>query len=138
RFLRTYLNGFEQPVVMRIAKFQIVGNLWRTFQESLFQGGLYEIPEQDNSNLTVGVVNIEENDQGNETQSPYVLPPGIERDRDNTSTVERQLNEQSLRLCVDNLQARDARAVFKNGSQDLVEYGRLKMFLHAESQDAQN
>ena len=138
RFLRTYLTDFEQPVVLRMAKFQMVGSQWRTFQESLFQRGLSEIPEPDNSNLTVGVVNIEENGQGNETQSPYVLPPGIERDRDNTSTVERQLNEQSLRLCVDNLQARDARAVFKNVSQDLVQYGRLKMFLHAESQDAQN
>lgn len=136
RFMRTYLTDFQQPVVLRMAKFQMVGSQWRTFQESLYERGLAEIPEPDNSNLTVGVVNIEENGQGTETQSPYVLPPGIERDRDNTSTVERQLNEQSLRLCVENLQARDARAVFKNVSQDLVQYGRLKMFLHAESQDA--
>lgn len=136
RFMRTYLTDFEQPVVLRMAKFQMVGSQWRTFQESLFERGFAEIPEPDNSNLTVGVVNIEENGQGTETQSPYVLPPGIERDRDNTSTVERQLNEQSLRMCVENLQARDARAVFKNVSQDLVQYGRLKMFLHAESQDA--
>src|SRR5690606_17157036 len=125
-----------QPVVLRMAKFQFVGSQWRAFQESLFQRGFAEVPEPDNSNLTVGVVNIEENGQGSETQSPYVLPPGIERDRDNTSTVERQLNEQSLRLCVENLQARDARAVFKNVNQDLVQYGRLKMFLHAESQEA--
>lgn len=138
RFMRTYLTDFEQPVVLRMAKFQLVGSQWRTFQESLFQRGFSEVPEPDNSNLTVGVVNIEENGQGSENQSPYVLPPGIERDRDNTSTVERQLNEQSLRLCVDNLQRRDARAVFKNVNQDLVQYGRIKMFLHAESQDAQD
>lgn len=136
RFIRTYLTDFQQPVVLRMAKFQFVGSQWRAFQESLFQRGFAEVPEPDNSNLTVGVVNIEENGQGSETQSPYVLPPGIERDRDNTSTVERQLNEQSLRLCVENLQARDARAVFKNVNQDLVQYGRLKMFLHAESQEA--
>lgn len=138
RFIRTYLTEFEQPVVLRMAQFQLVGSQWRTFQESLFQRGFAEVPEPDNSNLTVGVVNIEENGQGSETQSPYVLPPGIERDRDNTSTVERQLNEQSLRLCVENLQNRDARAVFKNVNQDLVQYGRLKMFLHAESQEAQD
>lgn len=138
RFIRTYLTDFRQPVVLRMAQFRMVGSQWRIFQESLFEKGFSEIPEPDNSNLTVGVVNIEENGQGSETQSPYVLPPGINRDRDNTSTVERQLNEQSLRLCVDNLQSRDSRAVFKNVNQDLVQYGRLKMFLHADSQDAQD
>ena len=138
RFMRTYLTDFQQPVVLRMAQFRLVGSQWRVFQESLFEKGFSEIPEPDNSNLTVGVVNIEENGQGSETQSPYVLPPGINRDRDNTSTVERQLNEQSLRLCVDNLQSRDSRAVYKNVSQDLVQYGRLKMFLHADSQDAQD
>nr|WP_228527553.1 cell surface protein SprA [Pararhodonellum marinum] len=136
RFMRTYLTDFEQPVVLRMAKFQLVGSQWRVFLESLYERGFFEIPEPDNSNFTVGVVNIEENGQGSSTQSPYVLPPGIERDRDNTSTVERRLNEQSIRLCVDNLEARDARAVFRNTSQDLVQFGRLKMFLHADSQDA--
>ena len=136
RFIRTYLTDFEQPVVLRMAKFQMVGSQWRTFQESLYERGLFEVPEPDVSNLTVGVVNIEENSQGGTDQSPYVLPPGIIRDRDNTSTVERRLNEQSLRLCIDNLQSRDARAVFKNANLDLVQYGRLKMFLHADSEDA--
>lgn len=136
RFMRTYLTDFQQPVVLRMGHFRLVGSQWRIFQESLFEKGFSEIPEPDNSNLTVGVVNIEENGQGGENQSPYVLPPGIFRDRDNTSTIERQLNEQSLRLCVENLQSRDSRAVFKNASQDLVQYGRLKMFLHADSQDA--
>ncbi|MDN3668071.1 cell surface protein SprA [Echinicola jeungdonensis] len=138
RFIRTYLTDFQQPVVLRMAKFQLVGSQWRTFEESLYERDFTEIPEPDNSNLTVGVVNIEENGQGSTEQSPYVLPPGFTRDRDNTSTVERQLNEQSLRLCIDNLQHRDARAVFKNVNLDLVQYGRLKMFLHADSQDAED
>jgi cell surface protein SprA len=138
RFMRTYLTDFQQPVVLRMGHFRLVGSQWRIFQESLFEKGFSEIPEPDNSNFTVGVVNIEENGQGGEDQSPYVLPPGIFRDRDNTSTIERQLNEQSLRLCVENLQSRDSRAVFKNVSQDLVQYGRLKMFLHADSRDAVN
>ncbi len=136
RFIRTYLTDFEQPVVLRMAQFRMVGSQWRTFRESLYERGLFEVPEPDVSNMTVGVVNIEENGQGNSMQSPYVLPPGINRDRDNTSTVERQLNEQSLSLCIDNLQSRDARAVFKNSNLDLVQYGRLKMFFHADSEDA--
>ncbi|RZS96157.1 cell surface protein SprA [Cecembia calidifontis] len=139
RFMRTYLTDFEQPVVLRMANFRLVASQWRVFQESLFERGFFEIPEPDNSNFTVGVVNIEENSQGSATQSPYVLPPGITRDRDNLAAVERQLNEQSLRLCVEDLQARDARAVFKNtGSLNLVQYERIKMFFHADSEDAEN
>ena len=64
RFMRTYLTDFEQPVVMRMANFRLVGSQWRIFQESLFERGFFEIPEPDNSNFTVGVVNIEENSQG--------------------------------------------------------------------------
>ncbi|EFQ79254.1 T9SS outer membrane translocon Sov/SprA [Algoriphagus machipongonensis] len=136
RWMRTYLTEFEQPVVLRMANFRMVGSQWRVFQESLFEKGLFEIPEPDNSNITVDVVGIEQNSQGSATQSPYVLPPGINRDRDNTSTVERRLNEQSLRICVEDLAPHDARAVFKNLNQDLVQFERIKMFLHADSEDA--
>lgn len=138
RWIRTYLTDFEQPVVLRMANFRMVGSQWRVFQESLFDRGFFEIPEPDNSNVTVDVVGIEENSQGSETQSPYVLPPGIQRDRDNTSTVERRLNEQSLRICVEDLPAKDARGVFKNITQDLVQFERIKMFLHADSEDARD
>jgi cell surface protein SprA len=136
RWIRTYLTDFEQPVVLRMANFRMVGSQWRVFQESLFDRGFFEIPEPNNSNVTVDVVGIEENSQGSGTQSPYVVPPGIQRDRDNTSTVERRLNEQSLRICVEDLPAKDARAVFKNITQDLVQFERIKMFLHADSEDA--
>ncbi|MDR7132101.1 cell surface protein SprA [Algoriphagus sp. 4150] len=136
RWIRTYLTDFEQPVVLRMANFRMVGSQWRVFQESLFEKGLFEIPEPDNSNVTVDVVSIEENSQGSATESPYVLPPGIFRDRDNTSTVERRLNEQSLRVCVEDLGAKDARAVFKNVTLDLVQFERIKMFLHADSENA--
>ncbi|WP_290506206.1 cell surface protein SprA [Algoriphagus sp.] len=136
RWIRTYLTDFEQPVVLRMANFRMIGSQWRVFQESLFERGFFEIPEPDNSNVTVDVVGIEENSQGSDTQSPYVLPPGINRDRDNTSTVERRLNEQSLRVCVEDLAARDARAVFKNLTLDLVQFERIKMFFHADSEDA--
>lgn len=137
RFMRTYLTDFEQPVVMRMAQFRLVANQWRVFQESLFERGFFEVPEPDNSNFTVDVVNIEENGQGGPGKTPYVLPPGIVRDRDNLASVERVLNEQSIRLCVEDLPARDARGVFKNtASLDIVQFERIKMFLHADSQEA--
>ena len=138
RWIRTYLTDFQQPVVLRLAEFRMVGSQWRTFQESLVERGFFEVPEPDNSNVTVDVVNIEQNAQGSDQSSPYVLPPGIRRDRDNTSTVERRLNEQSLRICVEDLAPRDARAVFKNLSIDLVQYERIKMFFHANSADAKD
>ncbi|WP_460319035.1 T9SS outer membrane translocon Sov/SprA [Algoriphagus taiwanensis] len=138
RWIRTYLTDFEQPVVLRMAEFRMVGSQWRVFQESLFERGFFEIPEPDLSNVVVDVVNIEQNSQGSDKSSPYVLPPGIIRDRDNTSTVERRLNEQSLRVCVEDLAPKDARAVFKNLTIDLVQYERIKMFFHANSEDAQD
>jgi cell surface protein SprA len=138
RWMRTYLTDFEQPVVLRMAEFRMVGSQWRVFQESLFEKGFFEIPEPDVSNVVVDVVNIEQNAQGSDKSSPYVLPPGINRDRDNTSTVERRLNEQSLRVCVEDLAPKDARAVFKNLTIDLVQYERIKMFFHANSEDAQD
>ncbi|UZD24276.1 T9SS outer membrane translocon Sov/SprA [Algoriphagus halophytocola] len=136
RWLRTYLTDFQQPVVLRMANFRMVGSQWRVFPESLYERGLFEIPEPGNSKVTVDVVSIEQNSQGSETESPYVLPPGISRDRDNTSTVERRLNEQSLRVCVEDLAPRDARAVFKNLTLDVVQFERIKMFFHAESENA--
>jgi cell surface protein SprA len=136
RWIRTYLTEFEQPAVLRMAEFRMVGSQWRVFRESLFEKGFFEIPEPDISNVTVDVVSIEQNSQGSAKQSPYVLPPGINRDRDNTSVVERRLNEQSLRICVEDLAPKDARAVFKNLTTDLVQYERLKMFFHANSEDA--
>ena len=135
KYIRTILTGFDQPVVLRLANFRMVGSQWRRYTRSLEGGSGSEDKERDPNNLTISVVNIEENSQGNATQSPYVLPPGINRDRDNTSTIERSLNEQSLQLCVDNLEDNDARAAFKDQTLDLINYGRLKMFLHADSPD---
>ena len=133
RYIRTILTGFTQPTVLRLANFRMVGSQWRRFTKSLEGGAGSEDKEVDLNNLTISVVNIEENSQGNATQPPYVLPPGINRDRDNTSSIERSLNEQSLQLCVENLEDNDARAAFKQLSLDLLNYGRIKMFLHANS-----
>ena len=135
RYLRMYLTDFEEPVVLRMANFRFISSRWRRsfsrFEEPNFNDGSDQdqIPED----FTVSVVNIEENSAGTETQSPYVLPPGFERDRDNTSAVERRLNEQSLQVCVDDLPDGEARAVIKESRLDLINYGRIKMFLHADS-----
>ena len=138
RYIRMYLTGWSQPVVLRTANFRFVGSQWRRFTGNLESKRFDEIPESQDSKLTISVVNIEENSQGGETGIPYVLPPGIRRDRDNTSVIERSLNEQSIQLCVEDLPDKNAQAAFKNVDMNLVNYGRIKMFLHAQSQTAQD
>ncbi len=132
RFLRTYLTQFQQPVVLRMANFQLIGAQWRKYDGNLYERGLYETPEPYNPDFFVSVVNIEENGTATDGKIPYVEPPGIQRDYDNTSPIVRRNNEQSMVLCVDDLQDRDARAVFKNLNIDLINYGRMKMFIHAQ------
>ena len=136
RFLRTYLTDFETPVVLRMAKFQLVGSQWRSYEKTL-----QEAPDNkdvDNP-FTVSVVNIEENGdfmatdgQGEVKSIPYVLPPGVEREQDNTTQYTRQANEQSLQICVEDLDDGEANAVYKNLTVDMINYGRLKMFFHAQ------
>lgn len=134
KYTRMILTGFQEPVVLRFANFRMVGSRWRRYTDNLRDGGLIPDPEPGADNFTVNVVNLEENAAGDERKSPYVIPPGVIRDRDNTSSVPRQLNEQSVQVCIDGLQDGDSRAIYKNASVDLFNYGRIKMFFHANSE----
>ncbi|MFT6940340.1 MAG: cell surface protein SprA, partial [Cyclobacteriaceae bacterium] len=133
RNVRMYMTKFRQPVVLRMAKLQLVGSQWRKYQEQLNETGFNEVPEVNVSDFNVSVVNIEENSVGDDQTSPYVVPPGLERDRDNTTFLNRRNNEQSLQICIEDLEDKDARAVYKNVDYDLINYGRIKMFFHAEA-----
>ncbi|MBC7920901.1 MAG: cell surface protein SprA [Ferruginibacter sp.] len=139
RFMRLFLTDFQQPVVLRMAQFQLVANQWRAYQGDLTAKGLVEIPEAYDAQFKVETVNIEENgpnqDRSAGASTPYVLPPGFIRDKDITTLNDRPLNEQSLRLAVTGLQDGDARAIFKNTAFDFINYKRLRMFIHAESND---
>ncbi len=135
RFIRTYLTDWDEPVVLRFAKFQMVGSQWRKYDSNLYQSGLNEVSEITDSDMQISVVSIEENSIGSDTKSPYVVPPGIPRDIDNTTIVQRRTNEQSLQLCFNDLSDGDAKAVFKESNFDLINYGRIKMFIHAEPND---
>ena len=131
------MTNWEQPVVLRFAKLQLVGSQWRKYEESIFQSGLNEVSESSESDIQISVVSIEENSIGSENKSPYVVPPGIPRDIDNTTIVQRRTNEQSLQICIDDLSDGDGRAIFKESNFDLINYGRIKMFIHAEPKDGE-
>ena len=138
RYMRMILTGFQQPVVLRMSNFRMIGSRWRRYQADLRGGGFQGEQEPNFNDFTVSVVNLEENGVWEQTDeetptSPYRIPPGVRRDRDVTSAISRQLNEQAVQVCVDDLKDGDARAIFKNVGVDLFNYGRIKMFLHANS-----
>lgn len=129
--MRLYLTGWSQPVVLRMVNFQMVSSQWVKSNQNLMGAGFGITPEPNLDNFDVSTVNVEQNGD----QDPrYVVPPGIRRDQDNSTNITRRLNEQSLRLCVKNLENDDARAVYKNYNPrlSLINFKRLKMFFHAE------
>lgn len=136
RFMRMYMSGFTSPIILRTANMQLVANQWRGYQsDDINESGVGNAAEPDDALIDVSTVNVEENGQGDNATSPYVVPPGFSRDQDVTSTVNRRLNEQSLRLCVTDLDDKNARAVYKNVSYDFMNYGKVNMFIHGESND---
>lgn len=136
RYMRMILTDFAQPVVLRFANFRMIGSRWRRYNAQLWEDGLIEDQEFDPNNFTVSTVNLEDNSEPDPIngKSGYVIPPGVVRDRDNSSSVSRQVNEQSVQICVDDLQDGDARAIYKNFEADLFNYGRIKMFFHEDSE----
>ncbi len=138
RFMRLFMKGFEDSVICRFAKMELVRGEWRPYDFSLLTPGEYvPIDNSDDTEFDVGAVNVEQN--SNRTPINYKLPPGIVRqqiNQGNSSTL-RQLNEQSLSLRVCGLHDGDARAAFKNVQFDVRRYKHFKMFVHAEKRGDQ-
>ena len=135
RFMRMFLNDFEEPVILRFATLDLVYSTWRKYSEDLLQPGDYPTGTTEETSFNISTVNIEEN--GSRQPVPYVLPPGIEREEWYSSgNSYTQLNEQSIALDVDHLTSGDARAIYRSTSYDLRQYGHMKMFVHAEQKYA--
>ena len=127
RFMRMFMTGFSQPVVLRLATLNLVHGEWRAYEQALYQG---KAPETSGV-LEVSAVNFEENNEKEPVN--YILPPGISRVVDPGQSQILQNNEQSLALTVKQLASGDARAVYKNTNLDLRRYKHLQMFTHANS-----
>lgn len=129
-FMRMYLTGFNEDIVLRFGTLDLVRGDWRTYNRSL-QPEIDSDAGDDGTTVDVNTVNIEENEQ--RTPIPYRLPPGVVREQlTNNNMIVRQ-NEQSLSFAVCDLEGEDSRAVYKNVEMDMRQYKRLKMFLHAEA-----
>jgi cell surface protein SprA len=131
RFMRMFLKNFDEEVVLRFARLELIRGEWRVYRQDLSQPGLSVQTDPNLTTFNIGAVNVEENAQ----RAPinYIIPPGIDREIDPSQVYQRQMNEQSLMLEVCNLQDGDARAAFKNVTFDVRTYKKLKMFVHAES-----
>jgi cell surface protein SprA len=133
RFMRMYLTGFSDSVVMRFATLDLVRNQWRTFTYNVDTiGGYQQIPTNSPTTINVLAVNVEEN--SSRQPIPYKTPPGIDRVQElSNNGVNLLQNEQAMSLQINALQKHDSRAVFKTLNLDLRKYGEMNMFIHAES-----
>ncbi|HEX7492688.1 MAG TPA: cell surface protein SprA, partial [Bacteroidales bacterium] len=132
RFMRMFLRGFNEPVIMRFAKLDLVRAEWRKYNISFMEGGeRITIPEATDGTFEISSVSIEEN--SGKIPVNYVLPPGFDRVTDPQNPQLRQLNEQSMVLKVQNLEDGDARAAFRNVNLDIRQYKKLRMEVHAEA-----
>jgi cell surface protein SprA len=133
QFMRIYLTGWQDSVVLRFAQMQLVRNTWRNFSYVIdTTGNLTPLPLNSPTSFNVTAVNIEQNS----TREPvhYVIPPGVARQQElSSNNVNLLLNEQSMSLQICGLNLGDARGVYKTTNLDLRRYGTIDMFIHAEA-----
>lgn len=86
--------------------------------------------------MVVSTVNINEN--GRRSPIPYKVPPDFSREIDPTQQGNVEQNEQSLSIAVCDLGREDARGAYRTLNFDIRNYKTLKMFVHAESNNAQD
>lgn len=134
QFMRVFLNGFTDTVILRMATMDLIRNQWRTYNYTL-DDGTDGHPQADNSGayFNVGKVNLFEN--SSKAPVNYVIPPGIQQTYALGAQTNQyvQQNEQSIDLTVCGLADGSSKAVFKNAALDVRRYKHLKMFVHANS-----
>ncbi len=130
RFMRMFLKGFEQQVVLRFADISLVRGSWRSYTNDLRDEGNYPPSSGSTTSFNVSTVNLEENSR--RSPIPYVMPSTVQREYSYVNQTARELNEQSLSIRVTDLEDGDRRAVYKNTSYDFRRFGSLRLYLHGE------
>jgi len=132
QFIRMYLTGWSDSVVLRFAQLQLVRNSWRSFSYVIDTTGNMALLPTNNTSFNVTAVNIEQNSQRQPVN--YISPPGVLRQQELSSNdVNLLLNEQAMSLQICNLVQGDVRGVYKTTNLDLRRYGTLDMFVHGEA-----
>ncbi|KAF0242241.1 MAG: hypothetical protein FD183_439 [Chitinophagaceae bacterium] len=133
RFARLYLTDFEDSVVLRLARLDLVRNQWRQFIYNVDTTGSYTpVNNAGGTSFNTLAVNLEENSSRQPVN--YLMPPDVERVQLlSNNGVNIQQNEQAISLRVNNLANGDARGIFKTLNLDVRRYAKLSMYMHAES-----
>ncbi|QES90123.1 cell surface protein SprA [Rhizosphaericola mali] len=133
RFMRMYMTNFRDSATFRFGSLNLVRNQWRNFTYDLDTTGSYtSLPSASTTTLTISTVGLEAN--SGKIPIPYKMPPGVEQMQSLANNGVNVLsNEQSMALDITNLKKGDARAVIKGMNMDMRRYGRMAMFIHAES-----
>ncbi len=134
RFMRMFMTGFEEPVVMRFGRLELVRNQWRRYQFSLLNPGEY-IPDDASGDTEFNVSSVSLQENSERSPIPYSLPPGAIREAivAGPGTSAFLQNERALSMQVCELGDGDARAIFKQLNLDLRRYKRLLMDVHGEA-----
>ena len=131
RFMRIFMKGFNRPVLLRMARFELVRSDWRRYQFDLTKPGEYIKTDDNSTSFDVSAVSLLENS----TKVPvnYVMPPEIEQQQNIQTTNLVLQNEQALQIRACNLKDGDSRAIFKNVDLDTRMFNNIKMNVHAEA-----
>lgn len=137
RFARLYLTDFEDSVVLRLARLDLVRNQWRQFTYNIDTTGSYT-PVNNTSGTVLNTLAVSLEENSSRQPVNYIMPPGVERVQLlSNNGVNLQQNEQAMSLKINNLVSGDARGVFKTLNLDIRQYGKLSMYIHAESMAGQ-
>jgi cell surface protein SprA len=135
RFMRMYLTGFEDSVILRFAKLELGRNQWRRYNFSLKNPGEI-VPEVDNTGTEFNLTSVSIEENYSRQPIPYVTPAGIVRQQQQISNGQNIfLNEQSISEQVCNLEDGDSKGAFKQINMDMRQFQNLKMFVHAEARN---
>lgn len=121
--IRFWVKGASETVRLSFTDINLVGNQW----QKLLSGGI----DKNDSTLVIKTVNVEDNPD-------YVMPPGVEREKDRTNTQESVFkNEQSLWLEITDLEDGDKREIIKYLYKplDVFNYKKMKLFVHGDDND---
>jgi cell surface protein SprA len=133
RFMRMYLTGFEDSIVLRFARLELGRNQWRRYNFSLKNPGEI-VPEIDNTGTEFNLTSVSIEENFSREPVPYVTPEGIIRQQTQISNGQNVfLNEQSIAMQVCNLEDGDSKGAFKQINLDMRQFKTLKMFTHAEA-----
>lgn len=130
RFMRVYVKGFSRPVLLRMARFELVRSDWRRYQYDLRTPGEQIAQDANSTSFDVSAVSLQEN--ANKSPVNYVMPPDIQQQQNVQTTNLVLQNEQALQMRICGLKDGDSRAIYKSVDLDTRMFNNIKMNVHAE------